>query len=168
MSKLEEFLDGERLDDVVLFISDAHLDDDSRLRNVGVAVDGGVRLVLDGEAGRAAFEAGIGVGAMEFAGTAMGTVGRIDRSLDGGLCPFANDVEKTDAADELTGADGSIGTDELTGADESDHDVRFVFAFSEGRNEDVGGIYAEGDVIHAYAQCSCGTAYSDQWIVGDE
>jgi hypothetical protein len=31
----------------------------------------------------------------------------------------------------------------------------------------VGGVYAEGDVVHAYAQCACGTAYSDRWVVDD-
>jgi hypothetical protein len=31
----------------------------------------------------------------------------------------------------------------------------------------VGDIYAEGDVIHGYVSCSCGTAYSDKWVVGE-
>ncbi len=143
MTKLDEFLSGDRLDDVVLFISDAFLDDDSRLRNVGVETEGGVRLVLDGETGRSAFQAGTGMGAMEFARTAMETEGTIDRTLDGGDCPFA-----ADRPDET-------------------HAVRFVFAFAEGKNEEVGGLYAEGDVVHAYAHCTCGESYSDKWVVGD-
>lgn len=41
MSNLDEFLAGERLDDVVFYLSDAYLDDDSRLRNVGTETDVG-------------------------------------------------------------------------------------------------------------------------------
>ncbi|GAB7091664.1 DUF5807 family protein [Halorubrum luteum] len=147
MSKLDEFLAGDRLDDVVLFISDASLDDDSRLRNVGSETDAGVRLVLDGETGRSAFQAGTGMDAMEFAQTAMRTEGTIARTLDDGNCPFVDD------ADHET--------------DDEDHWVRFVFAFAEGKNEAVGGLYADGDVIHAYAHCACGESYSQKWVVGD-
>ena len=143
MSKLDEFLAGDRLDDVVLFISDAYLDDDSRLWNVGTETAGGVRLVLDGETGRSAFQAGTGMGAMEFAKEAMGAEGEIARGLDGGECPFAD--ERPD----------------------EDHDIRFVFAFAEAQNEEVGGLYAEGDVVHAYAHCTCGGSYSHKWVVGE-
>ncbi|WP_418285591.1 DUF5807 family protein [Halorubrum sp. DTA46] len=153
MSKLDEFLAGERLDDVVFYVSDAYLDDDSRLRNVGSETGGGVRLILDGETGRSAFEAGTGMGAMEFAKTAMGAEGAIARSLDDGECPFAD-----------SGGDGEDGEDEET---DDDHGVRFVFAFAEAQNEEVGGLYAEGDVVHAYAHCTCGESYSHKWIVGD-
>ncbi|TKX81915.1 DUF5807 family protein [Halorubrum sp. SD626R] len=145
MSKLDAFLAGERLDDVVFYLNDAYLDDDSRLRNVGTETDGGVRLILDGETGRSAFEAGTGMGAMEFAKTAMGAEGTIARSLDGGECPFSDDA----------------------GEDSDDHAVSFVFAFAEAQNEEVGGLYAEGDVVHAYARCACGESYSHKWIVGD-
>jgi len=146
MSNLDAFLAGERLDDVVFYLSDAYLDDDSRLRNVGTETDGGVRLILDGETGRSAFEAGTGMGAMEFAKAAMGAEGEIARSLDDGACPFADDA----------------------GGDSDDrHDVSFVFAFAEARNEEVGGLYAEGDVVHAYARCTCGESYSHKWVVGD-
>ncbi|MFC7323640.1 DUF5807 family protein [Halorubrum rutilum] len=145
MSKLDAFLAGERLDDVVFYLNDAYLDDDSRLRNVGTETDGGVRLILDGETGRSAFEAGTGMGAMEFAKTAMGAEGEIARSLDGGECPFADDA----------------------GGDPDGHAVSFVFAFAEAQNEEVGGLYAEGDVVHAYARCACGESYSHKWIVGD-
>ena len=143
MSALDEFLAGDRLDDVVFFVSDAILDDDSRLRDVGTATDDGVRLVLDGETGRSAFRAGTGMDAMAFAKESMGTDGRIDRSLDGGDCPFA--AERPD----------------------DDHGVRFVFAFAEAENEDVGGRYAEGDVVHAYAHCGCGGSYTHKWVAGE-
>ncbi len=156
MSKLDEFLAGERLDDVVFYVSDAYLDDDSRLRNVGSETDRGVRLILDGETGRSAFEAGTGMGAMEFAKTAMGAEGTIARSLDGGACPFTGDE-----------AGGPEAGDHDAGGSDADHDVRFVFAFAEAQNEEVGGLYAEGDVVHAYAHCTCGESYSHKWIVGD-
>jgi len=152
MSNLDEFLAGERLDDVVFYLSDAYLDDDSRLRNVGTETAGGVRLILDGETGRSAFEAGTGMGAMEFAKTAMDAEGEIARSLDDGTCPF------DDGGDE-------DGPDDH-GPDD-DHAIRFVFAFAEAQNEEVGGLYAEGDVVHAYAHCTCGESYSHKWVVGD-
>ncbi len=137
----EEFLAGERLDDVALFLSDSFVEDD-RLERFGERVDGGTLIVVDGERGRNAFQAATGVGAMEFAGSAMGVDGLVDGDLTGGTCP-----------DE---------------ADGGDHDVQFVFAFAEAQNEEVGGIYADGDVVHAYAQCTCGTAYSDRWTVAEE
>jgi hypothetical protein len=144
MSALEEFLAGERPEDVALFLSESYLDDDSNLRNVGSEVDGGVVLVIDGEQGRSAFEAGTGMGAMEFAKEAMGEEGEIAPDLSGGACPA--DTHETPA----------------------DHETEFVFAFSEEQNEEVGGLYAEGDVIHAYAQCACGLAYSDRWVAGEK
>ena len=144
MSNLDEFLAGERLDDVVFYVSDAYLDDDSRLRQVGTETDGGVRLILDGETGRSAFQAGTGMGAMEFAKTAMDADGEIARSLDDGACPFADDPDS-----------------------DADHAIRFVFAFAEAQNEEVGGLYAEGDVVHAYAHCTCGESYSQKWVIGD-
>ena len=154
MSKLDEFLAGERLDDVVFYVSDAYLDDDSRLRNVGTETDDGVRLILDGETGRSAFEAGTGMGAMEFAKEAMGAEGTIARSLDGGECPFADSIETEDGD-----SDGAAGDD--------NHDIRFIFAFAEAQNEEVGGLYAEGNVVHAYAHCTCGESYSHKWIIGE-
>ena len=48
------------------------------------------------------------------------------------------------------------------------HDTRFVFAFAEEQNEEVEGLYNEGDVIHAYVQCTCGTAYSEKWLAGEK
>ncbi|MFC6719354.1 DUF5807 family protein [Natrialbaceae archaeon GCM10025810] len=134
----EEFLAGERPDDVALFLADSFVDDD-RLAEFGERVEGGVLIVVDGERGRNAFRAATGTEAMQFAGSAMDVDGLVESDLTGGTCP-----------DEPDGGD---------------HEVRFVFAFSEEQNEDVGGIYAEGDVIHAYARCACGTAYSDRWTV---
>ena len=151
MSNLDEFLVGERLDDVVFYVSDAYLDDDSRLRSVGSEVDGGVRLILDGETGRSAFQAGTGMGAMEFAKTAMDADGEIARTLDDGACPFADDPDADDAGE----------------GPETDHEIRFIFAFAEAQNEEVGGLYAEGDVVHAYAHCTCGGSYSHRWVIGD-
>ncbi len=140
MTALDEFLAGERPDDVAIYLSDDAVTDPDRLVTVGERVPDGVVIVVDGDRGRAAFQSATGVGAMEFAGAAMGRDGEIDRTLTDGRCP--------DAAD-----------------DESDHAVRFLLAFAEERDESVGGIYADGDVIHAYAACGCGTAYSEKWVV---
>ncbi|QFU82528.1 DUF5807 family protein [Natronorubrum aibiense] len=137
---LEEFLAGDRPDDVALFLADSYVSDD-RLAEFGEAVDDGVVIVVDGERGRNAFQAATGMEAMQFAKSAMDLEGIVDADLAGGTCPE-------------TPGDG-------------DHEVQFIFAFAEEQNEDVGGIYAEGDVIHAYAQCTCGTAYSDRWNPAD-
>ena len=156
MSDLAAFLAGDRLDDVVLYLSDVFLDDDSRLRDVGTETDDGVRLVLDGETGRDAFAAGTGMDAMAFAGDAMGTAGTIVRSLDAGVCP-----------NEHADADAVSDTADATDTADANHAVRFLLAFAEAQNESVGGRYADGDVIHAYAHCACGARYADRWVVGE-
>lgn len=150
MSKLQEFLAGDRPDDIALYLSGSFLDSDSRLWNVGEATDDGVVLVVDGETGRDAFAAGTGMEAMEFAQSAMGADGEIDDDLNGGTCPNAASAE----------GDGDADGSEA-------HEAEFVFAFAEEQNEDVGGLYAEGAVVHAYAQCECGVAYSDRWVVDE-
>ncbi|WP_101294019.1 DUF5807 family protein [Halegenticoccus soli] len=141
MSKLREFLAGDRPDDVALFLTHEYLDEQGKIANYGEDVENGVVLVVPGDEGRQMFAAGTGTDAMRFAQGAMGTEGEIDPDLGGGECPEAEPGEN--------------------------HSVKFVFAFAEERNEEIGGIYAEGDVIHAYAQCECGTAYSDRWIAGE-
>jgi len=132
------FLAGERLEDVALFLADSYVADD-RLAEYGEAVENGVIIVVDGERGRNAFRAATGTDAMGFARNAMSNESHIDRSLTAGTCPDAGD--------------SSV----------DDHAVQFIFAFAEAQNEEVGGRYADGDVIHAYAQCACGAVYSDRW-----
>jgi len=68
----------------------------------------------------------------------------IESTLAGGVCPDAGDP------------DAEATTD--------DHHIEFGFAFAEAENQEVGGLYAEGDVIHAYAHCSCGTDFSQKWV----
>jgi hypothetical protein len=145
---LGEFLAGERLDDVAIFLADDYLDADGRLAEIGDAVDGGVVLVVPGEKGRRAFASGTGMDAMEFARMAMNADGEIAPLLNDGDCP------EDDAADAVE-SDGDA------------HSVQFVFAFAEEQNDGVGGLYAEGDVMHAYAHCACGANYSHKWVVGE-
>jgi len=144
-NKLDEFLAGDRPDDVALFLADAYVDDPGALDDHGTRVDGGVVLVVDGERGREVFNSITGADAMAFAREAGATDGGVAPDLSGGECPEADDA--------ATEGDG--------------HAVQFVFAFAEARNDDVGGIYAEGDVIHAYARCVCGAGYSKRWVAGD-
>ncbi|UIO99764.1 DUF5807 family protein [Halobaculum sp. CBA1158] len=141
--KLAEFLAGERLDDVAIYLTHDHLDEQGKIANMGEAVDGGVVLVVPGDDGRQAFAAGTGMDPMQFAKGAMDRNGVIHPDLGGGECPDA-------AADP-----------------EADHRAEFLFAFGEERNEGVGGLYAEGDVMHAYAHCRCGTDYSHKWVMGE-
>ncbi|MFC5365517.1 DUF5807 family protein [Salinirubrum litoreum] len=150
MSKLSEFLAGERPEDVALFLADDYLDEDGTIASHGESVDGGVVLVADGEQGRSIFSAGTGMDAMQFAKGAMGNEGDIAADLAGGVCPASESVDANEA-DE----------------DDADHAVQFVFAFAEEQNEEVGGLYAEGDVIHAYAHCDCGESFSHKWVTGE-
>lgn len=143
MSNLDAFRDGDRHDDVVIYLSDAFLDPGSKLYEMGEAREEGVLLVVPGEKGRDAFQAGTGMEAMEFAGAAMDRDGDIAATLDAGVCP-----------------DTSVAADDT-------HELEFVFAFTEPENPDVGGLYADGDVLHAYAHCACGTSYSHKWVIGN-
>jgi hypothetical protein len=151
---LEAFLAGNRLDDVALFLADAYVDDPEALADQGVRVDGGVVIVVDGERGRRVFGSITGADAMGFAREAGATEGEIAPDLAGGTCP-----EHKPTSRDLENGDGQTVTTE--------HAAQFVFAFAEAQNEDVGDIYAEGDVIHAYARCDCGAGYSHRWIAGD-
>ncbi|WP_255151354.1 DUF5807 family protein [Halorarius halobius] len=136
----EAFLAGDRPDDILVFLSEDAVGNPDALGGVAEAVEGGVVLVMPGDRGRSTFEQATGIDPMDFAGVAMQTDGHVDRDCAGGDCPATE-----------------------AGA----HDVKFVFAFAEEQNEEVGGLYAEGDVIHAYASCSCGETYSDKWVVDD-
>ena len=138
----DAFLDGDRPDDILIYLHEEGVGSMADLAEIGVRVDDGVVLVLPGDEGRAAFQRATGLDAMDFAGMAMDTDGEIAGDCTAGTCP-----------DD----DGS-----------GDHYAKFVFAFVEEQNESVGGIYAEGDVRHGYAACACGTTYSEKSVLGDE
>ena len=156
MTAREEFLAGERAGDVAIYVADEHLRNAEALADHAERVEGGYVLVVDGERGRRLFPTIAGGAPMEFAQEATKREGTVDRDLTDGACP--------DAADEAASADDAAAA---SAGDAADHRVRFVLAFAQERTEDVGGPYEEGDVIHAYARCSCGTAYSDRWVAGD-
>ncbi|PSQ33260.1 hypothetical protein BRD09_01470 [Halobacteriales archaeon SW_10_68_16] len=137
------FLAGDRPDDVLVYLSAEAVSDPAALEAHGERVDGGLVLVLSGERARGVFQRAAGIDPMAFAREAMDTAGEIRRDCTGGVCPASD-------------SDGG-----------SDHTARFVFAFAEAQNEDVGGLYAEGDVIHAYVACTCGERYSDKWVAGE-
>jgi hypothetical protein len=139
-SKRDAFLAGERPEDVAFFLAEDAVDDLGKLEDYGESVPGGIVIVVDGDDGRNAFQAATGKDPMAFAKQAMAEEGVVSPSLTGGTCPEGEGP---------------------------DHGTRFVFAFAEEENEEVGGLYGEGDVIHAYAQCECGTAYSQKWVAGE-
>lgn len=138
MTRREEFLSGTRPDDVAIYLSRSVVDDIGKLAEYGEAVADGIVLVVPGESGRNAFSKVAGTDAMAFAKEAMDEEGEIDADLTGGSCPACDKNE-----------------------------IRYVFSFAEEQNDEVGGLYAEGDVIHAYARCGCGTAFSDRWVAGE-
>ena len=140
MTDREAFLAGDRPDAVLVYFSAAVLGDPDALAAVGEPVDGGVVLVVPGTEGRQALQSAVDVDPMAFAQAAMDTEGDVDADCAGGTCPAAVDGEA--------------------------HEVQFVFAFVEAENPEAGGRYAEGDVVHAYAQCTCGEQYADRWIAG--
>lgn len=137
----EAFLRGERSGDVLVYLHEEGVGSMGDILELGTRVDDGVVLVLPGEEGRSAFQQATGLGAMQFAGMAMETDGEIDDDCTDGTCP------------------------EAANAPEDDHHVKFVFAFVEEQNESVGGLYADGDVIHGYAACACGTTYSEKRVI---
>jgi hypothetical protein len=136
----ESFLEGDRPEDILIYLHEEGVGSIDDLLDIGTRVGEGVVLVLPGEDGKAAFESATGLDAMDFAGMAMQTDGEISEDCTSGTCPNASEE------------------------DDDEHYVKFVFAFAEEQNEAVGGIYAEGDVLHAYAACACGTTYSDKWV----
>lgn len=142
----EAFLAGERPDDVHVYVAEEAVSNLDALADYGERVEDGVVLVMDGERARGVFQRATRVDPMTLASQAMGTEGRVDPDCAGGDCP----------------ADGERG--DGNGDGDGEHAPRFVFAFAEEQNEDVGGIYAEGDVIHAYVACACGEYYSDKWV----
>jgi len=148
VSDYDAYLAGDRTDHVALYLSESYVSDVDTLadREDAERVADGVVLVVDGERGRSVFQTITGMSAMDFGSAAMDNPGRIDADLVDGDCPEAAN-ESADGAD--------------------DHRPEFVFSFAEAQNEDVGGLYADGDVIHAYVYCSCGTAYSDKWVAGE-
>jgi hypothetical protein len=94
--------------------------------------------VLGGATGQSVFQQATGQDPMGFARAAGDRDGRVERDLSGGDCPDAGRAR---------------------------HEPHIVFSFVEAQNEAVGGLYAEGPVVHAYVQCECGTRYADRWVV---
>ena len=143
MSDREEFLAGDRSEDVFMYFSEDAVSGIDALAGHGERVDDGVVLVVKGDSDRSAFERATDIDPMAFAKRAMANDGTVDADATGGVCP---DTEENDGS----------------------HETRFVFAFAEEQNEEVKGLYNEGDVIHAYVQCTCGTAYSEKWLAGEK
>ena len=135
-SRRGAFLAGDRPEDVAFFLHEAAVSGIDALAEQGERTETGVVLVVPGDTGRSAFQSATGIDPMAFAQEAMDTEGAVDRDLTGGTCP----------------------------ADGADHEARLIFAFAEEENPDVGGLYAEGDVIHAYVACECGQRYSEKWV----
>jgi len=146
MSAREEFLAGERLEDVCIYLDADAVSNPEALSAHAESVDGGLVLVMPGDRARSAFQQATGLDPMAFAGAAVERDGEVARDLTGAHCPDA-------------------GEDTTAEAGEGGHEPRFIFAFAEGENPEAGGLYAEGDVIHAYVSCSCGAKFSEKWVV---
>jgi len=141
VSKYQAFLAGDRPEDIAVYIREGTATDLDALADHGTDVEDGVVLVLDGERGRSALQTAAGIDPMQLAAEARGNEGDVDDDLTGGACPGASTQ------------------------DGRGHALRFTFAFAEEETDAVEGIYNEGDVMHAYAVCSCGTTYADKWLV---
>lgn len=142
-----EFLAGERPDDVAIYLADDVVDDPEKLLPYGERTDDGVLLILDGQKGRSVFQKATGVGPMAFAKQSGDRSGLVYDDLTGGTCP------------ELA---------EAKNPNPDDHRARFLLSFVQPQTEGVADRYEEGDVVHAYVQCACGTAYSNWWIAGEK
>lgn len=135
--RLAAFVRGDRPDDVAVYFADEYADTDS-LANRGQRVDGGVAVVLAGAKGRHLFERITGLEAMAFARATGDRSGSIAAGLTAAQCPAG------------------------TGPD---HGLQFLLAFVQPRTPEAGGRYAEGDVLHAYAACRCGTTFSETRVL---
>lgn len=131
------FLAGERPDDVQIYLHEDVLSNPEALASHGQSVEDGIVLLLDGDEARTIFNEATGIDPMALAQDAMATEGTVDDDCADGTCP--------------------AGTSR-------NHHPRLIFAFAEQQNEEAGGIYARGPVIHAYAACACGERYSDKWV----
>jgi hypothetical protein len=138
----EAFLAGDRPEDVLVYLDEAAVSNPEALETHGERIDDGIVLVLPGEKARSVFQSVAGIDPMAFAREAMDTDGEVAPDCTGGVCPASE-------------------------GDGADHRARFVFAFAEEENEGAGGLYAEGDVIHAYVSCACGESYSQKWVAGE-
>lgn len=135
-SRRAAFLAGDRPEDVHVFLHESVVSNLDPLLDHGERVENGVALVVPGEDASSIFESATGIAPMAFARQAMDTDGDVADDCTDGTCPEC-------------------------GADEP----RFVFAFLEEQNDEAGGLYAEGPVMHGYAACQCGTYYSEKWVV---
>lgn len=129
-----EFLAGDRPEDVHIYLDERAVSNIEALEAHGERLDDGIALVLEGENARRIFQQTTGIDPMQLAQDAMGTDGDITPDCTDGSCPSC------------------------------EASPRIIFAFAEAKNEDVGGMYAQGPVIHAYAACECGARYSNKWV----
>lgn len=136
-SEREAFLSGRRPDDVHIYLHEDVLSNPEALADHGEPVEGGMVLLLDGADARDIFQKATGIDPMALASDARSTDGDVDRDCAGATCPVG---------------------------DGRNHHPRLIFAFAEQQNEEVGGLYAEGPVVHAYVACACGERYSDRWV----
>ncbi|MFC7073722.1 DUF5807 family protein [Halovenus rubra] len=137
-AKREAFLAGKRPDDVHVYIDTSAVSNPEALEAHGERVDGGIVLLMDGDQARSVFQSATGIDPMALAQDAMATDGDVTEDCAGGICP------------------------------DGDHEPKFIFSFAEEQNEEVGGLYADGDVIHAYVACDCGERYSDKWVASEQ
>jgi hypothetical protein len=135
------FLAGQRPDDVQIYLHEDVLSNPEALAEHGESVEDGIVLLLDGDEARTIFQQATGIDPMALAQDSMETEGSVDHDAAGGTCPVGGG---------------------------RNHHPRLVFAFAEAQNEEAGGLYARGPVIHAYVACACGERYSDKWVATEE
>ena len=99
MTKREEFLAGDRPEDVAFFLHEDAVDDVGALSEYAETVPEGVVLVLPGEQGRSAFKKAAGQDPMQLAQAAMETEGTIrgDRGSRGFLSILRFENTENDA-----------------------------------------------------------------------
>lgn len=170
MSDLAAFLAGRRPDHVAIVLADELLAEPEALEDYAEPVGNGLALVVPGHRGRSVFRRATGDDPMAFARAASDRESPIARDLSGGDCPEEGPDGDRDG-DEDAADDHEAATDDDAGegvaGGRSGHYPTVVFSFAEPRNEEMGGLYAEGDVVHAYARCACGARYADRWVAGE-
>jgi len=138
MSERESFLAGERPSDIHIFLHDESISNAAALEDYGERVEDGVVLLMDGDQARGIFQQATGIDPMALAQEAMKRDGSVSNECTEATCPEGEE-----------------------------HPPKFIFSFAEEQSEEVGGIYADGPVIHAYVACECGARYSDKWVLDE-
>jgi hypothetical protein len=140
MQSLGQFVAGNRPEHVMLFQRDGTGPLSDNAQELGHEVADGTVIVAPAVMAQEIVSEVLSPSPTEFTDRAREREGEIESFLTAGTCPDA-------------------------GEDDGKHLLEQLFAFVQPEDQSLGEMYAKGDVMHAYAQCSCQAHYSDKWVI---